>query len=72
MDDDAGNKFGTTSSNGGVMFNGIYWHSERFAVGYGLKAYKDVYGVKDGLDIGNGLELESTGFSHYLAVTYKF
>ncbi|WP_252347813.1 outer membrane protein OmpK, partial [Vibrio parahaemolyticus] len=23
--------------NGGAMFNGIYWHSDRFAVGYGLK-----------------------------------
>ncbi|WP_256928258.1 outer membrane protein OmpK, partial [Vibrio parahaemolyticus] len=22
---------------GGAMFNGIYWHSDRFAVGYGLK-----------------------------------
>ncbi|WP_420788421.1 outer membrane protein OmpK [Vibrio alginolyticus] len=66
MDDDAGNKFGTTASNGGAMFNGIYWHSDRFAVGYGLKAYKEVYGVKD------TVELESTGVSHYLAVTYKF
>lgn len=72
MDDDAGNKFGTTASNGGAMFNGIYWHSDRFAVGYGLKAYKEVYGVKDGLQVAPGVELESTGVSHYLAVTYKF
>ncbi|HHF2975014.1 TPA: outer membrane protein OmpK [Vibrio diabolicus] len=66
MDDDAGNKFGSTASNGGAMFNGIYWHSDRFAVGYGLKGYKDVYGIKD----TDGFK--STGFGHYLAVTYKF
>jgi len=59
---------GVTTSNGGVMFNGIYWHSDRYAVGYGLKGYKDVYTVKD-----KGLTgLESTGFSHYFAITYKF
>ncbi|MDE1331022.1 outer membrane protein OmpK [Vibrio aestuarianus] len=55
------------TSNGGAMFNGIYWHSDRFAVGYGLKGYKDVYGLKDG-----GLAGKTTGFGHYLAVTYKF
>ncbi|KGK09040.1 nucleoside-specific channel-forming Tsx family protein [Vibrio navarrensis] len=62
----------SSASSGGAMFNGFYWHSDRYAVGYGLKAYKDVYGVKDGQDIGGGLQLESTGVSHYLAVTYKF
>lgn len=55
-----------TSSDGGAMFNGIYWHSDRFAVGYGLKGYKDIYGIKD----TDGFK--STGFGHYLAVTYKF
>lgn len=55
-----------TSSDGGAMFNGIYWHSDRFAVGYGLKGYKDIYGIKD-TDA-----FKSTGFGHYLAVTYKF
>lgn len=63
---------GATSSNGGVMFNGIFWHSDRFAVGYGLKAYKDVYGIKDGLQLGGGNEMESTGVAHYFDVTYKF
>ncbi|MDN3698888.1 nucleoside-specific channel-forming Tsx family protein [Vibrio cortegadensis] len=66
MDDKAGNKFGSTASNGGAMFNGIYWHSDRYAVGYGLKAYKDVYGIKD----SSGLK--SSGVGHYFAVTYKF
>ncbi|MCG6507775.1 hypothetical protein K6U15_13615, partial [Vibrio parahaemolyticus] len=49
-----------------AMFNGIYWHSDRFAVGYGLKGYKDVYGIKD------SDSLKSTGFGHYVSVTYKF
>lgn len=56
----------STASNGGVMFNGLYWHSDQFAVGYGLKGYKDVYGIKD--SAGN----KTTGFAHYVAVTYKF
>ncbi|MCG3725025.1 hypothetical protein EXA23_07120 [Vibrio cincinnatiensis] len=64
MDDD--NKE-LNSSHGGAMFNGLYWHSDRFAVGYGLKGYKDVYGLKDG-----GWAGKTTGFGHYLAVTYKF
>lgn len=58
---------GLTASNGGTMFNGLYWHSERYAVGYGLKAYKDIYGLKDG-----GWAGKTTGVSHYVAVTYKF
>lgn len=53
-------------SSGGAMFNGLYWHSDRFAVGYGLKAYNDVYGIKD----SSGFK--SSGFSHYFAATYKF
>lgn len=56
----------SSASNGGAMFNGIYWHSERYAVGYGLKAYKDIYGIKD----SDGFK--STGISHYVSVTYKF
>jgi nucleoside-specific channel-forming protein len=53
------------SSNGGAMFNGLYWHSDRFALGYGLKAYKEVYALEDG-------SLKTTGVSHYVAATYKF
>ncbi len=60
----------SSASNGGVMFNGIYWHSDRFALGYGLKAYYDVYGIEDGVSWGGSAE--STGFSHYVAATYKF
>ena len=53
------------ASNGGAMFNGIYWHSKHWAAGYGLKLYKDVYLIKD----SDGLK--STGVSHYFSVTYK-
>ena len=56
----------SSASSGGVMFNGIYWHSDRFAAGYGLKAFSDVYGIKD----SDGFK--STGLSHYVSVTYKF
>ncbi|MDG3087365.1 outer membrane protein OmpK [Vibrio hannami] len=72
MDDSAGNKFNTTSSNGGAMFNGIYWHSDRYAIGYGLKLYKDVYGFKDGEALPWTSTVESSGVGHYIAVTYKF
>lgn len=58
---------GLTSSHGGAMFNGIYWHTDNFALGYGLKAYNDVYGLEDG-----GWAGKTTGFAHYFAATYKF
>ncbi|HIP75893.1 MAG TPA: hypothetical protein EYH12_01845 [Psychromonas hadalis] len=57
---------GATSSHGGAMFNGLYWHNQQFAVGYGLKLFSDVYGIEDSSDF------KSTGVSHYFDVTYKF
>jgi len=57
----------SAESSGGAMFNGIYWHSDQFAVGYGLKAYKNVYGLEDG-----GFAGDTSGVGHYVAVTYKF
>jgi len=56
---------GASSSDGGAMYNGIHWHSNQYSVGYGLKSYKNVYGIKDGAT-------KSTGFSHYLTAAYKF
>ena len=53
------------ATHGGVMFNGIYWHSKHWALGYGLKIYNDVYLIKD----SDGLK--STGVSHYFSATYK-
>ncbi|WP_417347991.1 outer membrane protein OmpK [Ferrimonas sp.] len=68
-DEDMGNEFVPMTSNGGAAFFGLYWHSDRFAAGYGLKGYQDVYLLEDK---GGIVGLESTGVSHYFAVTYKF
>ncbi|MGS0826770.1 nucleoside-specific channel-forming Tsx family protein [Shewanella sp. 0m-8] len=54
------------TTSGGVMFNGIYWHTDNYALGYGLKAYNDVYLIND----TEGFK--STGFAHYVSATYKF
>ncbi|MGO1296915.1 MAG: outer membrane protein OmpK [Vibrio sp.] len=59
-------KAGASSDHGLAWFNGIYWHSNRFAVGYGLKVFDDVYGIKDSKGFS------SSGVSHYFDVTYKF
>ena len=56
------------SASGGAAFFGLFWHSEQFALGYGLKAYKDVYLLTD--DGATGAQ--STGVSHYFSATYKF
>ena len=65
-----------SASNGGAMFNGIYWHSEHYAVGYGLKAYYNVYGLQDGSPTnwyeGDTGKWESKGVTHFFDVTYKF
>lgn len=57
------------TSSGGAMYNGLYWHSEHYAVGYGLKYFKDIYLTKD--DAGS-FKMDATGFGHYFSVTYKF
>ncbi|MGF1760409.1 outer membrane protein OmpK [Photobacterium sagamiensis] len=59
-------KGNSQAEHGGVMFNGLYWHSDRYSVGYGFKLYNDAYLIEDTNDF------ESTGISHYVAVTYKF
>ena len=56
-----------TSTDGTAMFNGLYWHSDRYAVGYGLKYFNDIYGIQNG-----SYGLKTTGFGHYFSVTYKF
>ncbi|MPY22708.1 hypothetical protein FM037_06890 [Shewanella psychropiezotolerans] len=68
-DDDYGNEFVPMSSNGGAAYFGVHWHSDNYALGYGLKAYQDVYLLEDGAGI---VGLETTGFAHYLTATYKF
>ncbi|PKG55029.1 hypothetical protein CXF83_07440 [Shewanella sp. Choline-02u-19] len=61
--------FVPTTSSGGAAYFGVHWHSDNYALGYGLKAYQDVYLVEDGV---GALDLEATGFAHYLTATYKF
>lgn len=68
-------KFGANEIADGVnrsdssfeWFNGLYWHSSRYAAGYGVKLYKDMALLKDG-----GFAGETSGIGHYLALTYKF
>jgi nucleoside-specific channel-forming protein len=50
---------------------GLWLHDEKWALGYGLKAYKDMTQWKDGQDLG-GIKTDTTGFGHYFNVTYKF
>lgn len=55
------------SSTGADMFNGIYWHNGKVSVGYGLKLFKDVYGLKNG-----GFAGKTTGAAHYFSVGYAW
>ncbi|MGL4734070.1 MAG: outer membrane protein OmpK [Enterovibrio sp.] len=60
------------TANNFATFHGLYWHSERFAVGYGVKYFKDAYGTKHGEPSFNGSAWNTSGLSHYIALTYKF
>ncbi|MEZ9138961.1 MULTISPECIES: outer membrane protein OmpK [unclassified Shewanella] len=66
--DENGNVTEGLASSGGAAYLGLHWHSDNYAVGYGLKAYQDVYLLTDGGATG----LETTGFAHYFTATYKF
>ncbi|WP_413577918.1 outer membrane protein OmpK [Bdellovibrio sp. HCB290] len=48
-------------------FNGFYWHSKQYAVGYGPKYYQNMALFKSG-----GIAGETSGIGHYFAVIYKF
>ena len=50
---------------------GLWLHDKKYAVGYGLKAYKDMTQWKDG-EVLNNKETDTTGFAHYFNVGYKF
>lgn len=61
------------TDNGGNLFLGLYWHSDRFALGYGAKYYDNVYGLNDRAFAGaDWAGLNTTGWGHYVAATYKF
>ncbi|MCL1096078.1 outer membrane protein OmpK [Shewanella kaireitica] len=68
-DEKYGNEFVPQTTSGGAAYFGLHWHSENYALGYGLKGYKDVYLLEDGAGI---VGLETTGWAHYLTATYKF
>jgi nucleoside-specific channel-forming protein len=50
---------------------GLWLHEKKWAVGYGLKAYKDMTQWKNG-EYLNAKKTDSTGFGHYFNVAYKF
>ncbi|MBW8185788.1 nucleoside-specific channel-forming Tsx family protein [Shewanella nanhaiensis] len=68
-DEKYGNEFVPQSTSGGAAYFGLHWHSDNYALGYGLKGYQDVYLLEDGAGI---VGLETTGWAHYLTATYKF
>jgi nucleoside-specific channel-forming protein len=67
---------GAHSKSGTEFFNGFYWHSKRYAIGYGLKYFKNMALTKDGVPAGiptnrGGLQ-STTGLGSYFDFTYKF
>lgn len=50
---------------------GLWYHDKKFAIGYGLKAYKNMTQFKDG-KILSGKRTDTTGFGHYFNIAYKF
>ena len=50
---------------------GLWLHDKKWALGYGLKAYKYMTQWKDG-EVLNGKKTDTTGFGHYFNVAYKF
>lgn len=59
------NPSGGLSSTAADMFNGFYWHHGKLSLGYGLKLFKDIYGLKNG-----GFAGKTTGAAHYFSVGY--
>ncbi|EKA2581795.1 outer membrane protein OmpK [Salmonella enterica] len=55
------------SNNAIEWYNGIYWHSEHYAVGYGLKYFRNMALMEN-----HGGAGRTTGFGHYFNLTYKF
>jgi len=52
---------------------GLWFHSKRYAAGYGAKFYKNMTQFKDGASFfPGGPKFDTTGLGHYFNVTYKF
>nr|WP_277602578.1 outer membrane protein OmpK [Citrobacter freundii] len=45
----------------------MYWHSEHYAVGYGLKYFRNMALMEN-----HGGAGRTTGLGHYFNLTYKF
>jgi nucleoside-specific channel-forming protein len=63
---------GLHADNSIEWFHGFYWHSDRYAVGYGLKYFHNMALVKDGGSAFPGNKQDTSGFGHYFSMTYKF
>ena len=50
---------------------GFWVHDKKWALGYGLKAYKNMTQWKDG-EILNNRQTDTTGVAHYFNAAYKF
>ncbi|UBH27280.1 outer membrane protein OmpK [Aeromonas enteropelogenes] len=53
-------------SDGLGTLGGIYYHTDRYVVGYAIKYFNEIYGID------NNADSKSTGFGHYFNVSYKF
>lgn len=61
------------ASEGGAVFLGLYWHTDRYALGYGAKYFSDVYGLNNhAFADSNWSGLDTTGWAHYFTASYKF
>ncbi|MGL5963868.1 MAG: outer membrane protein OmpK [Fusobacteriaceae bacterium] len=64
---------GQRTSDEYQWFNGLFWHSNDYALGYGLKYTKNMMNVEDGtFDASTGRNNDADGFSHFFVATYKF
>ena len=52
------------------MYNGIYWHNNDWAIGYGLKIYNNMANFDDGATV-NTVKQETSGVGHYFDIGYK-
>lgn len=70
---ESGNDFEQTyrTSDSFQAYLGLWLHDKKWALGYGLKAYKNMTQWKDG-EIFFGQKTDTTGFGHYFNVAYKF
>ncbi|HEJ0074118.1 TPA: outer membrane protein OmpK [Klebsiella oxytoca] len=55
------------SNNAIEWYNGIYWHTENYAVGYGLKYFRNMALMQN-----HGGAGRTTGLGHYFSLTWKF